>query len=271
MLIHRMRNPLQIKNLKMPPGMLITDNRTGGVGGAGGQVKKRLAPQPPKPVRNVAMAALAKNKLDDSYSTMSTLSAKSDSPNSTVSEKSIKVKPTTRTPMPRSITRPVIVDSVEPMIVPGWIRIYCGPDRCEEYDDEDPNKVLQTSLADTVKDLTMAMDLPAEYTLWLQVGDRRTRRLRDNESPLQIQENYLRKLGFLNDLRRSRMGIDPDLKHLLRFHIGPAEVECCRGLVKSGQVEILKGLVSPQWKTRSMAIVGSKLVIFPGATIGGGL
>lgn len=147
--------------------------------------------------------------------------------------------------------------------IPGWIRVYCGPDQPNNTDD-DPNKVVQVNRRDTAKEIVLAIKLPVEYTIWLQIGGLRTRRLLDHECPLMIQEDLLKKLGYQNEFRRSRMGIDADLKYLLRFHIGPAEVSSCRGVTKSGQVEILKGLVSPQWKIRSMCVVASKLIIFPG-------
>lgn len=236
-----MKNPLRVE-YKMAPGLLIN-----GVGGGGVAAKKRVAPQPPKPVRSVG---LSKNKVDDSYSTMSTVSA-----NSTISEKSIKVNPK-RQPLPRNIL------PVE-HVVTGWIRVHCGPQQTDNMDD-DPNKVLQINVSDTVKDIVLGMDLPVEYTMWLQIAGVRTRRLQDDECPLVIQELFLKKLGYHNELRRLRMGIDPDLKYLLRFHIGPTQVDCCRGVTKSGQLEILKGLVSPQWKSRAMCIIGSKLNIFPG-------
>lgn len=244
-----MRNPLQKTN-KMTPGLLINGPP---------MAKKRVAPQPPKPLRTGTVNSLAiKAKVDDSYSTMSTLSVNSSSsPNSTVSEKSIKVKPT-RQPLPRTMT--TVVENISPVC---WIRVYCGPER-DEYPDGDPNKVLQIHQSDTVKDIAVAIDLPSEYTIWVQVNGMHTRRLQDTECPGVLQEKFLKSLGYHNDFRRSRLGIDPELKSLLRFHIGPSEMESCRGVTRSGQVEILKGLVSPQWKTRAMCIIGSKLVIFPG-------
>jgi hypothetical protein len=79
-----------------------------------------------------------------------------------------------------------------------------------------------------------------------------------------VQEDFLKKIGFRDESRRARLGIDPELKHLIRFHIAPAEIKMCPGVTKSGIVEILKGLVFPQWSRRSIAIIGSKLIVFPG-------
>lgn len=235
--------------------------------GEGVITKKRIAPQPPKPARN-ALPLSIKNKVDDSYSTMSTVSVASLSPNSTVSEKSIRVKPTARHTLllpPRNLDNSSSSSNTA-VCTPGWIRVFCGPERSEYFDD-DPNKVLQINHSDTAKHISIAMDLPLEYTIWLQMGGQRARRLLDTECPLVIQEAFLRRLGYANEFRRSRMGIDPDLKFMLRFHIGPAQSECCRGVTKSGQVEILKGLVSPQWKTRTMCVLGSRFMIFPGAAV----
>lgn len=109
------------------------------------------------------------------------------------------------------------------------------------------------------------------------------RRLREDERPLMIQEEFLQSLGFKEISRRARLGIDPDFKYILRFFIGkfiwrvffwkrlqyqqkilgPTEPPLCGHATRSGTVEILKGLVFPQWQRRSIAVIGSKLIIFP--------
>lgn len=253
----------------MAPGLLITPSAP--------SVKKRLAPQPPKPVRSVLNHVIKcnnTNKVDDSYSTMSTVSIDSaSSPNSTVSEKSTKVKlirkPLPRTTLPKEkISKQLPVENIQP--ITGWIRVYCGPAGGEEESNEsssflgDANKLVQINCSDRVTEIVQKMNLPMQYTMWLQVDGMRTRRLQDTECPLVIQECFLKKLGYLNVARRQRMGIDPELKHILRFHMGPVQIDCCRGVARSGQIEVLKGLVSPQWKLRSMCVLGSRLVIFPG-------
>ena len=79
-----------------------------------------------------------------------------------------------------------------------------------------------------------------------------------------VQEDFLKRLGYLDESRRSRLGIDPDLKFLIRFHIGPTDIIHCKGVTRCGSVEILKGLVFPQWRRRTIAIIGSTLVVYPG-------
>lgn len=96
------------------------------------------------------------------------------------------------------------------------------------------------------------------------MGGVSSRRLDENEHPLVIQEEFLKKLGYLDESRRSRLGIDPDLKYLIRFHIGPTDIILCKGVTKCGSVEILKGLVFPQWRRRTIAVVGSTLIVYPG-------
>lgn len=115
----------------------------------------------------------------------------------------------------------------------------------------------------TTLEIVKDMGLPADYTLWIQTGGEKSRRLDETEHPLMLQEEFLKKLGYLDESRRSRLGIDPDLKYLIRFHIGPIDIPLCKGATKCGNVELLKGLVFPQWRRRTIAIIGTKLIIYP--------
>ncbi|XP_055636065.1 protein phosphatase PHLPP-like protein [Toxorhynchites rutilus septentrionalis] len=147
----------------------------------------------------------------------------------------------------------------------GWIRVYCGPDR-SDVSCEDPSRMVHVSTTATTLDVVKDMDLPMDYTLWIQIGGSKTRRLEENEYPLLVQEEFLKTLGYLEESRRARLGIDPELKHMFRFHIGPSENPMCRGILRSGWVEILKGLVFPQWRKRYLAIAGSSLIMFPASS-----
>lgn len=40
------------------------------------------------------------------------------------------------------------------------------------------------------------------------------------EKPLEIQDQFLQKLGYQDVSRRSRLGVDPELRHLIAFHVG---------------------------------------------------
>lgn len=144
----------------------------------------------------------------------------------------------------------------------GWIRIYCGPDR-SEFSCEDPNRMVMVYANSSTIEIVKDMGLPADYTLWVQIGGEKSRRLDETEHPLLVQEEFLKKLGYSDESRRSRLGIDPDLKYLIRFHIGPIDILLCRGATKCGNVELLKGLVFPQWQRRTIAIIGTRLIIYP--------
>lgn len=144
----------------------------------------------------------------------------------------------------------------------GWIRIYCGPDR-SEFSCEDPNRMVMVYANSTTLEIVKDMGLPGDYTLWVQIGGEKPRRLDETEHPFLVQEEFLKKLGYVDESRRSRLGIDPDLKFLIRFHIGPIDIPLCKGATKCGNVELLKGLVFPQWRRRTVAIIGTKLIIYP--------
>lgn len=136
----------------------------------------------------------------------------------------------------------------------------------------------------TAVEVARELGLPAEYALWMQTGGNATRRMRPAEHPLIVQEEFCRRLGWTDASRRSRLAIDPQLKHLLRFYVGPAPAPMPTPLAtmtnngsggvvagggdvvqRSGTVELLKGLVSPQWRKRAVALVGSLLLVYPGA------
>uniref|UniRef100_A0A6E8VYW2 PPM-type phosphatase domain-containing protein n=1 Tax=Anopheles coluzzii TaxID=1518534 RepID=A0A6E8VYW2_ANOCL len=146
----------------------------------------------------------------------------------------------------------------------GWLRVYCGPDR-SEISAEDRSRMIHVVTTATTLDVVKDMNLPGDYTLWVQIGGGRTRRLEENEYPLLVQEEFLKSLGYFDESRRARLGIDPELKYLIRFHIGPAEIPMCKGVLRSGSVEVLKGLMFPQWRRRHLAIVGSKLILYAGS------
>lgn len=132
----------------------------------------------------------------------------------------------------------------------------------------------------TAVQVARELGLPAEYALWMQTGGSTTRRLRPAEHPLVVQEEFCQRLGWTDASRRSRLAIDPQLKHLLRLFVGPAAAPTPSAALmatdgggingsgdvvqRSGTVELLKGLVSPQWRQRAVALVGSLLLVYPG-------
>lgn len=98
-----------------------------------------------------------------------------------------------------------------------------------------------------------------------QYGGGPSHRLSPDDCPLALQDAFLERLGYTNTTRRVRIGIDPELRHLLRFHTGPAMPHPgLKGLNKCGAVLVLKGLVFPQWRRRPIALLHSRLFLYPG-------
>ncbi|KAJ8680701.1 hypothetical protein QAD02_016488 [Eretmocerus hayati] len=99
----------------------------------------------------------------------------------------------------------------------------------------------------------------------MQYGAELGRRLSAREKPLQLQEDLLLSLGYRESTRRARLGLDPELRHLIAFHVGPAApLGELRGYSRCGYCLVLKGLVFPQWKRRALAVIGSRLFLYPG-------
>lgn len=46
------------------------------------------------------------------------------------------------------------------------------------------------------------------------------RRMAPDERPLEHQDEFLKLLGYDELSRRARLGVDPELRHLIAFHIG---------------------------------------------------
>ncbi|KAJ9593262.1 hypothetical protein L9F63_015208 [Diploptera punctata] len=132
----------------------------------------------------------------------------------------------------------------------GWIRVYTG-----QHQDTLISLQHDTSVRDVCRDLS----LPRDLSLWIQYGGGTSQRLSPQDKPLELQDEFLKKLGYTTAARRARLGIDPELRHLLRFHTGPREPQ-------SGVVNVLKGLVFPQWRSRTLAVLQSKLFLYPGAS-----
>ncbi|KAG7208834.1 hypothetical protein KM043_015022 [Ampulex compressa] len=59
-----------------------------------------------------------------------------------------------------------------------------------------------------------------------QYGGEPGRRLSGQERPLEIQDQFLQKLGYQEATRRSRLGVDPELRHLIAFHVGQYSQTC---------------------------------------------
>ncbi|CAK1603079.1 unnamed protein product [Parnassius mnemosyne] len=139
----------------------------------------------------------------------------------------------------------------------GWIRVFDG---LEPFAVECPSKLVRISKKTTVEELNKKLGLSDELTIWLQTGGENSRRLEPNECPLQIQEDFLMKNGWISEARRLRLAVDPELRHTLRWCAGPSGPS--GGVLQSGTIHVLKGHVFPQWKPRQAYIIGSRLYTY---------
>ncbi|XP_033323175.2 PH domain leucine-rich repeat protein phosphatase [Megalopta genalis] len=136
----------------------------------------------------------------------------------------------------------------------GWVRIHTGIESSLVY------LTLDTTAKDVCRDMLLGDDL----SLFIQYGGEAGRRLASHEKPLEIQDQFLQKLGYQDVSRRSRLGVDPELRHLVAFHVGPASpLPDLAGYSRCGYALVLKGLVFPQWKRRPLAVIGSRLFLYP--------
>ncbi|XP_044014034.1 PH domain leucine-rich repeat-containing protein phosphatase 2 [Aphidius gifuensis] len=137
----------------------------------------------------------------------------------------------------------------------GWVRIHTGIE----------SSLVYLTLDTTAKDICRDMLLGDELSLYIQYGGKAGRRMGPDEKPLEHQDNFLKQIGFDNITRRARLGVDPELRYLIAFHVGPTEpTPDLTGYSRCGNVLILKGLVFPQWKRRAIAVIGSRLFLYPG-------
>ncbi|XP_058804924.1 protein phosphatase PHLPP-like protein [Phymastichus coffea] len=136
----------------------------------------------------------------------------------------------------------------------GWLRVHTGIESSLVY------LTQETSAADVCRDMLLSDCL----ALYLQYGGEPGRRLSADEKPLELQEQLLLRLGYGDASRRARLGLDAELRHLIAFHVGPAApLAELQGYSRCGYALVLKGLVFPQWKKRALAIIGSRLFLYP--------
>ncbi|XP_020290995.1 PH domain leucine-rich repeat-containing protein phosphatase 2 isoform X2 [Pseudomyrmex gracilis] len=95
----------------------------------------------------------------------------------------------------------------------GWVRIHTGIESSLVY------LTLDTTAKDVCRDMLLGDDL----SLFVQYGGEPGRRLASQEKPLEIQDQFLQRLGYQELSRRTRLGVDPELRHLIGFHVACPE------------------------------------------------
>uniref|UniRef100_A0A8C9XC22 protein-serine/threonine phosphatase n=1 Tax=Sander lucioperca TaxID=283035 RepID=A0A8C9XC22_SANLU len=102
-------------------------------------------------------------------------------------------------------------------------------------------------------------------TLYVQLHGEAVRRLSPDESPLQIQNDFLFKLGFKDPWRVQEEGLNTEIGSLLRFYAGkPQSIESSERIQLSGTYNVRKGklqLPVNRWTRRQVILCGTCLIV----------
>lgn len=102
-------------------------------------------------------------------------------------------------------------------------------------------------------------------TLYVQLHGEAVRRLSPDERPLQIQNDFLFKLGFKDPWRVQEEGLNTEIGSLLRFYAGkPQSIESSERVQLSGTYNVRKGklqLPVNRWTRRQVILCGTCLIV----------
>ncbi|XP_037538117.1 PH domain leucine-rich repeat protein phosphatase 1 [Nematolebias whitei] len=102
-------------------------------------------------------------------------------------------------------------------------------------------------------------------TLYVQLHGEAVRRLSPDERPLQIQNDFLFKLGFKDPWRVQEEGLNTEIGSLLRFYAGkPQCIENSERVQLSGAYNVRKGklqLPVNRWTKRQVILCGTCLIV----------
>ncbi|XP_077376044.1 PH domain leucine-rich repeat protein phosphatase 1 [Festucalex cinctus] len=102
-------------------------------------------------------------------------------------------------------------------------------------------------------------------TLYVQLHGEAVRRLSPDERPLQIQNDFLFKLGFKDPWRVQEEGLNTEMGSLLRFYAGkPQTIESSERVQLSGMYNVRKGklqLPVNRWTRRQVILCGTCLIV----------
>uniref|UniRef100_A0A665VXQ4 PH domain leucine-rich repeat-containing protein phosphatase 2 n=1 Tax=Echeneis naucrates TaxID=173247 RepID=A0A665VXQ4_ECHNA len=105
----------------------------------------------------------------------------------------------------------------------------------------------------------------SSLTLYVQLHGEAVRRLSPDERPLQIQNDFLFKLGFKDPWRVQEEGLNTEIGSLLRFYAGkPQNIESSERVQLSGMYNVRKGklqLPVNRWTRRQVILCGTCLIV----------
>ncbi|XP_078275804.1 PH domain leucine-rich repeat-containing protein phosphatase 1-like isoform X1 [Rhinoraja longicauda] len=99
--------------------------------------------------------------------------------------------------------------------------------------------------------------------MYVQLHGETTRRLEPHENPLEIQNEYLFKLGFNDPCRVQEEGMDVEIGCLIRFYAGkPCTIEHLERIQLSGLFNVRKGKMQlHKWTRRQVILCGTCLIV----------
>ncbi|XP_016113211.1 PH domain leucine-rich repeat-containing protein phosphatase 1-like [Sinocyclocheilus grahami] len=110
-----------------------------------------------------------------------------------------------------------------------------------------------------------AGDWDSGPALYVQLHGEAARRLGPEERPLQLQNDFLFKLGFKDPWRVQEEGMNTELGSLLRFYAGkPHSIESSERIQLSGTYNVRKGklqLPVNRWSRRQVILCGTCLMV----------
>ncbi|XP_030629329.1 PH domain leucine-rich repeat protein phosphatase 1 [Chanos chanos] len=116
-----------------------------------------------------------------------------------------------------------------------------------------------------VSQTNLVSDNDSIPSLYVQLHGEAARRLGPDERPLQIQNDFLFKLGFKDPWRVQEEGMNPELGSLLRFYAGkPHSIESSERVQLSGTYNVRKGklqLPVNRWSRRQVILCGTCLMV----------
>ncbi|GCC35169.1 PH domain leucine-rich repeat-containing protein phosphatase 1-like [Chiloscyllium punctatum] len=99
--------------------------------------------------------------------------------------------------------------------------------------------------------------------VYVQLHGETTRRLEPHENPLEIQNEYLFKLGFKDPCRVQEEGMDVEIGCLIRFYAGkPYSVDHLEQIQLCGLFNVRKGKMQlHKWTNRQVILCGTCLIV----------
>lgn len=152
---------------------------------------------------------------------------------------------------------PQLRDHIPPSASSGSLSRVCSIVNLSDTQDPDSHIDKKKTEPDSEEDASPA--------LYVQLHGEAARRLGRDERPLQIQNDFLFKLGFKDPWRVQEEGMNTELGSLLRFYAGkPHSIESSERVQLAGTYNVRKGklqLPVNRWSRRQVILCGTCLMV----------